>query len=273
MFTNFDKKLLLFSFLVFSIGVSAVRSQTNALPENWYCDARWKGAIYKAAVKSVSPYSQPQIDAQTKPDKIGAFSAEQTAVNIVRFTIEKKYKGSFEADSELEVFNVKTKKLSAIDFRVGEKYLLYLETFSFYEGSKNFSHVYFVSPDGQTKLYSQDSETVVFLEQASKIDFKKEVLDFDGEAYSGGTISGKAVSLPKPPYPAEARKDKAGGTVNVYVLIDTDGKVVKAKALCPVHPSLGEAAVQAALASKFSPVNISGKPVRVYGVIVYNFVP
>lgn len=273
MFADFNKRFLLFFFFVLSVGVSIVHSQTNSLPENWYCDARWKGEIYTAMVKSISPYSKPKVNVQNKPDKFSAFAAEHKAENIIKFTIEKSYKSVFEAGSELEVFNIKTKELPAIKFKIGEKYLLYLKTFSFYEGSKSYSVVKFVSPDGRTKPYSEDSATVGFLEMASKIDFDKEVLGFDGEVIRGGVIGGKAVSLPKPPYPPEAKKDKARGAINIYVLIDTNGKVIKAKALCPVHQSLGEAAESAALAAQFSPTIISGKPVRVQGIIVYNFVP
>jgi len=277
MFADFNKRVLLFLFSVLSVGISIVHSQTNTSPENWYCDARWKGEIYTATVKSILPYSKPKINAQIKPDKFSAFSAEHEAENIIKFTIEKKYKGAFKAGSKIEVFNVKTKELPAINFKVGEKYLLYLETFSFYEGSKSFSHVYFIRPDGQTKLYSENSATVGFLEKASKIDFEKEILGYDGNAVRvgkiGGIVGAKAVSLPKPLYPPEAKKDKARGAIHVFVLVDTDGKVIKAKALCPVHQSLGKAAELAALASRFAPTTINGNPVRVQGVIVYNFVP
>lgn len=274
MVARFTKRFLFVSFTVLFVGLSVGRSQqTNALPENWYCDARWNGAIYAATVKSVMPDSRPKVNAQSAPDKFSRFAAENKVENVVKLIVEKDYKGSLETGSELEVFNTGTQELPAIKFKVGEKYLLYLETFLFYEGSKTYSRVSYVRPDGQTKLYSEDLATVEFLEQASQIDFDKQVLGYDEKAVRFGLLGGKATSLPKPPYPPEAKKDKLRGTINVFVLVGADGKVIKAKAICPVHPSLGIAAESAALAAQFYPTKISGKLVKVQGIIVYNFVP
>ena len=89
---------------------------------------------------------------------------------------------------------------------------------------------------------------------------------------SGGILNGKAVSLPKPPYPDAARAVKASGAVGVKVLIDETGNVISAEAVSG-HPLLRAASVQAALAAKFSPTQLSGQPVKVSGVITYNFVP
>lgn len=90
---------------------------------------------------------------------------------------------------------------------------------------------------------------------------------------SGGILNGKAVSLPKPEYPASARAEKAGGQVNVQVLIDEEGNVVSAKAVSgPENAALRSAAETAALQARFSPTFLSGNPVKVSGVITYNFV-
>lgn len=94
----------------------------------------------------------------------------------------------------------------------------------------------------------------------------------DGEkVIRGGILNGKAVSLPKPEYPAAARSLNAKGTVSVQVLIDEAGNIVSATALSG-HPLLRSVSEQAALGSKFSPTLLSGNPVRVSGVITYNFV-
>ena len=89
---------------------------------------------------------------------------------------------------------------------------------------------------------------------------------------SGGVLNGKATSLPKPPYPAAARAVRAAGAVSVQVLIDESGNVVSASAVSG-HPLLRAAAVQAARGARFSPTMLSGQPVKVSGVITYNFVP
>ena len=89
---------------------------------------------------------------------------------------------------------------------------------------------------------------------------------------SGGVLNGKAISLPKPAYPPAARAVRAGGSVSVQVLIDEQGRVVSASAVGG-HPLLQQAAVAAARGARFSPTLLSGQPVKVSGVITYNFVP
>jgi protein TonB len=88
---------------------------------------------------------------------------------------------------------------------------------------------------------------------------------------SGGVLNGKAISLPKPSYPPIARAAKAAGTVVVQVTIDENGNVISAHAVSG-HPLLTAVAVGAARQAKFSPTKLSGQPVKVTGVIQYNFV-
>jgi protein TonB len=88
---------------------------------------------------------------------------------------------------------------------------------------------------------------------------------------SGGVLNGKAISLPKPAYPAIARTAHASGTVVVQVVIDENGNVISAHAVSG-HPLLQAVAVSAARGARFSPTKLSGQPVKVTGVITYNFV-
>ena len=88
---------------------------------------------------------------------------------------------------------------------------------------------------------------------------------------SGGVLNGKAVHLVTPPYPAIARSAHASGQVQVQVLIDENGNVLSARPMSG-HPLLQAAAAAAARASKFTPTKLSGQPVKVNGVIIYNFV-
>lgn len=92
------------------------------------------------------------------------------------------------------------------------------------------------------------------------------------ETISGGVVNGRAVSLPKPAYPTEAREKQAGGAVSVSVLIDETGKVISANAVSG-DPLLREASEKAALEAKFSPTYVKDYAVKVRGVIVYNFIP
>ena len=88
---------------------------------------------------------------------------------------------------------------------------------------------------------------------------------------SGGVLNGKAISKPQPAYPPIAKAAKASGTVTVQVLVDERGNVISASAVSG-HPLLKPSAVAAARQAKFSPTLLSGTPVKVSGVIIYNFV-
>jgi TonB family protein len=85
-----------------------------------------------------------------------------------------------------------------------------------------------------------------------------------------GVINGKATYLPKPAYSAAAIAVNAQGKVTVQVMIDEAGKVISANAISG-HPLLKSAAEIAARQAKFSPTYLSNIPVKVTGVIVYNF--
>ena len=86
-----------------------------------------------------------------------------------------------------------------------------------------------------------------------------------------GVINGVAIALPKPVYPESARQAKLGGAVKVEVKIDEAGKVTSATAVSG-DEAFRAAAEQAALKALFKPTFLSGKPVKVSGFIVYNFV-
>lgn len=92
------------------------------------------------------------------------------------------------------------------------------------------------------------------------------------KSISGGVLNGKATSLPKPEYPPAAMAVRASGAVSVQVLIDENGDVVSANAVSG-HPLLRAASEAAARGAKFSPTLLEGNPVKVSGVITYNFVP
>jgi protein TonB len=59
--------------------------------------------------------------------------------------------------------------------------------------------------------------------------------------------------------------------VAVQVVVDEQGNVLSARAISG-HPLLRAASEAAAREAKFTPTKLSGKPVKVSGVINYNFV-
>lgn len=84
-------------------------------------------------------------------------------------------------------------------------------------------------------------------------------------------LSGKAVAKPAPPYPPIARQIRQEGTVAVQIVVDEQGRVVSAKATSG-PPLLLLAAERAALQARFTPTMLNGQPVKISGVITYNFV-
>lgn len=91
-----------------------------------------------------------------------------------------------------------------------------------------------------------------------------------GTNIKGGSLNGKAISLPTPEYPVLARQANASGAVEVQVTVDEEGNVTSANAMSG-HPLLRAAAVTAAQKAKFSPTKLNGQPVKVTGVVTYFF--
>lgn len=122
------------------------------------------------------------------------------------------------------------------------------------------------SPNNSTKNDEKAPEVVV------KPSPKVEDAPKNTKPVSLGVVNGKATNLVKPPYPAAAKAVRAEGAVNVQVLIDENGNVVSATAVSG-HPLLRAVSVNAARQSKFTPTLLSKQPVKVTGVIVYQFKP
>lgn len=87
----------------------------------------------------------------------------------------------------------------------------------------------------------------------------------------GGVLNGKAIRLPRPDYPPEARSAGISGLVAVQVWIDEAGRVLRT---CAVSgpAKLRRTSELAAYQARFSPTKLDGKPVKVSGVITYNYV-
>ncbi|MCA1629301.1 MAG: energy transducer TonB [Acidobacteria bacterium] len=84
-------------------------------------------------------------------------------------------------------------------------------------------------------------------------------------------LGSKIVSKPVPVYPPIAKAAGIEGSVSVEILVDEQGRVVSAKATTG-HALLRIAAQQAATQARFTPTKLNGEPVKVSGVITYNFV-
>lgn len=93
-----------------------------------------------------------------------------------------------------------------------------------------------------------------------------------GRIVKAGVLTGRVKHLARPDYPAIARSNRLAGPVPVSVLVDVDGKVIAASALGG-HRFLQDSAMDAACRSSIEPVQLSGVPVQVSGVIAFMFVP
>lgn len=85
-----------------------------------------------------------------------------------------------------------------------------------------------------------------------------------------GILNDQAIYLSQPVYPATAKAANAKGEVNVEVLINAKGIVVKAKAVSG-NALLRNAAEWAARRTKFKPAKSGGNPVQVKGIVIYSF--
>lgn len=123
-----------------------------------------------------------------------------------------------------------------------------------------------VSPFGGGRVIVPPAQIVPLTDQPPLPDPPK-----PPKVVSKGPITGLAISLPKPAYPEMAKRIRLQGAVSVQVLVDETGRVVSATAVSG-HPFLLAEARKAALQARFSPTRIGDQPVKVSGVITYNFV-
>jgi TonB family protein len=87
---------------------------------------------------------------------------------------------------------------------------------------------------------------------------------------SSGVLQERAIKKAQPTYPAEARAARVSGSVRVQVLISEEGRVIEATAF-EGPEQLREAAIEAARQWLFNPVTLAGQPVRMAGVLLFNF--
>jgi TonB family protein len=88
---------------------------------------------------------------------------------------------------------------------------------------------------------------------------------------ASAVLNSQALLLPKPPYPILAKQLRIEGVISVQVLIDETGRVISAKAVSG-SPFLTVEAQKAALQARFTPTILGEQPVKVSGIITYNFV-
>ena len=119
-----------------------------------------------------------------------------------------------------------------------------------------------------TRRLGRKEQTDNLSTQASSILFKSKR---NPGPVTGTVVEGSRISLPQPPYPKYVRKQSISGSVDVRVTIGEDGKVINACAI-DGPSALAQVSEDAALHALFTPTTLDGVPVKVSGMISYNFV-
>jgi len=88
---------------------------------------------------------------------------------------------------------------------------------------------------------------------------------------SEGVLRGNAITNFVPSYPEIARRSRISGAVQIQVTISEEGRVIEAIVLNG-NPFLRQAALDAARRWVFTPTRLSGAPVKVQGILTFNFV-
>jgi TonB family protein len=84
-------------------------------------------------------------------------------------------------------------------------------------------------------------------------------------------LTGKLVQRVAPEYPDRARQSHQEGTVVLYDVISTDGRLESIKIIQTAGAALDQAAMDAVKQWKYAPTTCAGVPIRVEGEIQVNF--
>lgn len=140
---------------------------------------------------------------------------------------------------------------------------------------KNYACAYLLASPNKAKVLAKDPDS-------TEMQLKRRALCWLGEFVDNCAeetqvkpeeiLNGKAIKLAFPPYPAAARGIRLSARVFVAVLIDENGSVIKARSVCGGHSDFNNVGVDAARLSTFSLTFVNQKPIRVTGILVYNFI-
>jgi hypothetical protein len=117
---------------------------------------------------------------------------------------------------------------------------------------------------------SNRSENTFVVDGSEVTNFRTGILNKNNKV-ADDDITSSVAKLPKPEIPQNLKWTKKDGLVNVEFSVNEKGDVLTAKAVSGLA-ALKKPSETAALESKFSPPTFEGEPLRMSGVIVYNFV-
>lgn len=210
--------------------------------------------FYEAINRDVIEAEKKYLRAVELREKVNGKDSAETANSLLKLAQIYQLTDNYEkaAPLLLRALEIKTKKGGKVDEQAEE--------------------IFRSASCALSKLNREDERTQLREKIYPKNENKDSGADNRIKTISAGVINGKALSLPAPPYPSEARQKRASGAVNVSVLIDETGKVIFACATSGAK-ELQKVSEIAAYQSKFRPTTLEKKLVKVTGIIVYNFVP
>jgi hypothetical protein len=250
--------------------LEGLAQMTDENKQIWYCDERLQLDLRVGTVLEITPYQK-----KSNGSVVADFTYENVKykmVSIIKFKTVDLFTGEPKTQDEV-FYNLQTAKNKAFKFVIGQKYLFetnFLDAEQRTKGSEKFA---FIKPQGFLKNFDEAKKDIDFLIGVKDLNVYQEILKTDDlDIVSAENIGVKATSLIKP-FSKDLKKSKIRNKVNVFVVVDEIGRVIKAKSFCAKNTFLAEAAEQAALLSRFAPVVKDGKPIKVKGIITYNFKP
>lgn len=230
-----------------------------AADEKMFAEMLEAVAVYEATNGDFIGAEKKFVRAVALREKVNGKDSAEAAESLYKLAQIFQVRGDYEKSLPLllRALDIRTKKTGKLDSPASEIYSTAHCTLSKLNREEEQKQLRerFYPPQPETESGAGDPD------ESNKIGTVK-----------GGIVNGRALSLPKPVYPAEAKAARASGAVAVQVLIDESGKVISACAVSGAR-ELQRASEIAAYQSKFSPTLLTGQPVKVSGIITYNFVP
>ena len=239
---------------------------------------------YRAAEQILDRLLHLQVERSSPDDASIASTMDRLAVVYYRQGLEHEAEDVFKRAlaAREKAFGPESLRVAQSLFALGE----------FYRGEKDFeraasSYKRSLAIHGKlsgifTPEFERASDSFTCLAyESKKLDIVKDLNEIrkqfgppqaPAESVETRILDGTALKLGRPEYPPEARDRRLSGFVVVKLEIDETGRVTGASDMCQGPPYLSESAVKAAMQSRFTPTKLSGMPVKVKGVIKYNFV-
>ena len=98
-----------------------------------------------------------------------------------------------------------------------------------------------------------------------------ETVVLPGAVVPSGTMAGALISMQRPPYPPEAKKNKETGTVVLHAVIGTDGHIHALRVISAPSADFALSAIDAVRRWVYRPYLLNGVPTEVDTTITVNF--